>query len=228
MSRTRIKICGITRVEDALCAIAAGADALGFVFVPTSPRYISPLVANAIILQLPPLVSVVGLFMDNSDEDLASALSQVRLDLLQFHGDETTDFCEAWGYRYIKSIPMGDVTGKDEQQDGSSNGRVDPLSYASRYASSAGFLLDSNALGESGGSGKIFDWKRVPEQLSKPIIVAGGLNPHNVKQAVITLKPYGVDVSSGVESAKGIKDHPKMIAFINAVNEGNQVNASNS
>ncbi len=227
MSRTRIKICGITRVEDALCAIAAGADALGFVFVPTSPRYISPLAANAIILQLPPLVTVVGLFMDNSGEDLVSALSQVRLDLLQFHGDEAADFCAAWDHRYIKSIPMGDSTREKEPQD-VGDGRVDPLSYAARYVSSAGFLLDSNALGESGGSGKIFDWKRVPQQLNKPIIVAGGLNPHNVKQAVIALKPYGVDVSSGVESAKGIKDQHKMIAFINAVNEGNQVNASNS
>lgn len=224
MSRTRVKICGIARLEDAQCAIKAGADALGFVFVKESPRYISPETASSIILQLPPLVTIVGLFMDNDAEDVESILSQVRLDLLQFHGDETPAFCERWACRYIKSIPMGDSVSNVSDL----GTKLDPLSYSSRYTSSIGFLLDSNALGESGGSGKIFDWKRVPKNLNKAIIVAGGLAPENVKQAVTEIKPYGVDVSSGVESLKGIKDHQKIIAFINAVNEGNQANAINS
>jgi len=215
--RTRTKICGITRLADALCAIDAGVDALGFVFVKKSPRYISPNAARSIISQLPPLVTMVGLFMDNHREEVASVLSDSKLDLLQFHGEEPVEFCESWGSRYIKSVPMG-----------GGNLDTDPLTYASRYPSSIGFLLDSNALGESGGSGKLFDWSRIPGQLLKPIVVAGGLDPDNVMEAVTTLKPYAVDVSSGVESEKGIKDHKKMIAFINAVNEGNRANEINS
>ncbi len=220
MLRTRIKICGITRLEDALCAINAGVDALGFVFVRKSPRYITPDAANFIISQLPPLVTMVGLFMDNPTDDVAAVVSQVNLDLLQFHGAESVAFCEQWQCRYIKALPMG--------QDGDTGTVIDPLSYASRYPSSIGFLLDSNALGEAGGSGKTFDWKSVPAQLSKPIVVAGGLNPHNIFAAVTRIKPYAVDVSSGVESEKGIKDHQKMIAFIKAVKKGNEANAINS
>ncbi|RFA30893.1 N-(5'-phosphoribosyl)anthranilate isomerase [Alkalilimnicola ehrlichii] len=202
--RTRIKICGITRPEDALSAIEFGADALGFVFWKPSSRSIEPAQAVEIVAALPPLASIVGLFVDATAADVERVLKQVPLDLLQFHGDEPPELCSAFARRYIKALPMG--------------GGVDPLAYARRYADATAFLLDSHALGGSGGTGQAFDWRQAPKALGRPMIVAGGLNAGNVRQAIEQCKPYAVDVSSGVEAAKGIKDPARMAEFINEVN----------
>lgn len=204
---TRVKICGITRDEDAQAAVELGADALGFVFVASSPRLVSAEQAALLIEHLPPFVLSVGLFMDNDAAFVQQILDSVPLMLLQFHGDESPAFCASFGRPYIKAVPMG--------------GGIDPVDYAGRYTGASGFLLDSHGLGQSGGSGETFDWSKVPH-LDKPIIVAGGLTPDNIKQAVVTLKPYAVDVSSGVEAAKGIKDRHKMAAFIQGVREGDR------
>lgn len=201
--RTRVKICGITSPEDGRAAVDAGADAIGLVFCASSPRNLALAQAAAIISALPPLVSVVALFQDAQPEQVATVLSSLPVDLLQFHGQEPPEFCGAFERRYIKALPMG--------------GGVEPVAYARRYPDAAAFLLDSHALGGSGGTGSPFDWRRVPGGLDKPLIVAGGLNAGNVAEAVRVCRPYAVDVSSGVEAAKGIKDRAKMAAFINEV-----------
>ena len=201
--RTRVKICGITRPEDGRAAIELGADALGLVFCERSPRNVELPQAAEIIDALPPLVTVVALFMNAEAAEVERVLAALPIDLLQFHGDEAPDYCAAFGRRYIKALPMG--------------GDAEPLAYAARYPHTAGFLLDSHSPGGSGGSGTAFDWQRTPERLAKPLIVAGGLHPGNVAQAIVQARPYAVDVSSGVEAGKGIKDPAKMAAFINEV-----------
>ena len=204
--RTRIKICGITTLDDALKAVELGVDALGFVFVKSSPRFITAANAKAIIRQLPPFMQTVGLFMNQNAEEVATITRETALNLLQFHGDETVSFCEQFDMPYIKAIPMG--------------GGVNPVEYAAQYSGSVGFLLDSHAKGASGGSGDKFDWGSIPDGFTKPLILAGGLTVENVESAVRQVNPYAVDVSSGVEASKGVKDAEKMTKFVLGVNLG--------
>ncbi|MFI8479346.1 phosphoribosylanthranilate isomerase [Pseudomonas sp. NPDC078700] len=203
MSVVRSKICGITRLEDARVAIAAGADAIGFVFYPKSPRAVTIEQARAIIAELPPLVTTVGLFVDMPREQLQQLLKQVPLDLLQFHGDETPEQCEGFGRPYIKALRVkpGD----------------DVAELIAPYASASGILLDTFVAGVPGGTGEAFDWTLVPQGLEMPIILAGGLTPDNVMAAISQVKPYAVDVSGGVEASKGLKDSSKVQAFVKAV-----------
>jgi phosphoribosylanthranilate isomerase len=203
MTRTRIKICGITRLEDALSAIALGADALGFVFYPPSPRYVSPVQAAAIVAQLPPFVTTVGLFVDASAQEIAAILAQVPLSLLQFHGDESAEACLAYKMPFIKAVRV---------QAG-----LDLVQYALRYSAAQGLLLDAFVAGVPGGTGQAFDWRLIPSDLSLPVILAGGLIPDNVAEAVQKVQPYAVDVSGGVEASKGVKDYAKMQTFIQEV-----------
>ncbi len=205
MTRTRVKICGITRSDDALAAAEAGADAVGFVFHRASRRWLEPEAAAHIIAVLPPFVTTVGLFLNAEAAAVRATLVQAPLDLLQFHGTETPDYCETFGRPYIKAVPMA--------EDG------DVVAYARRFATAQALLLDSHQGGDSGGRGERFDWNRVPAERSKPLVVAGGLSPANVAAAIRSLRPYGVDVSSGVESAPGIKDAALIQAFIRNVTD---------
>lgn len=202
MSAVRSKICGITRVEDALAAAAAGADAIGLVFYAKSPRAVSVVQAQQIIAALPPFVTTVGLFVDMPRAELQQILTQVPLDLLQFHGDEPVEQCEGYGRPYIKALRVkaGD----------------DIAAQMARYPSASGVLLDTFVEGVPGGTGLAFDWSLVPAELPKPVILAGGLTPDNVAAAIAQVRPYAVDISGGVESAKGVKDADKVRAFIRA------------
>ena len=201
--RTRVKICGITRPQDAVLAAKLGADAIGLVFYEKSPRTVKIDQAQAILQELPAFVTVVGLFVNADPTLVHGILAQVPLDILQFHGDESPDDCIRFGKPYIKALRM--------------RKNVDVQAFAQRYAHAKAILLDSHVRGFKGGTGVVFDWQQVPKQISKPIIVAGGLTPENVNQAITTLHPYAVDVSGGVESAKGIKDADKMAAFMRGV-----------
>jgi phosphoribosylanthranilate isomerase len=201
--RTRVKICGITRVEDALAAAAAGADAIGLVFAEASPRLVSVEQARAIIDALPPFITVVGLFVDAPAARIREVLGQLPLDLLQFHGRETPEDCRQFGRPYIKAVHMAPG--------------AELAAEARRYAQAAGLLLDAYDPKLAGGTGEAFDWTRVPGDIGKPVILAGGLTPENVARAVQIARPYAVDVSSGVEQSKGIKDAAKIAAFIRNV-----------
>jgi phosphoribosylanthranilate isomerase len=201
--RTRVKICGLTRVEDGLAAARAGADAIGLVFEPKSPRAVDLERARAIARALPPFVSVVALFVDAEPARVREVLGALRPDLLQFHGSETPEYCRQFAHPYIKAIPMRE--GVDLHESGRA------------YGEAAGLLLDAYVAGTAGGTGRAFDWTRVPRDLGKPVILAGGLDPDNVGEALRLARPYAVDVSSGVEAAKGIKDANRMAAFIEAV-----------
>jgi phosphoribosylanthranilate isomerase len=201
--RTRIKICGITRIEDARQAAVFGADAIGLVFYAASARAVSIENASRIAAAVPPFVACVGVFLDAEAAFIKSVLASVRIDMLQFHGEEPPELCESFGRPFIKAIAMGADANVAE--------------YAARYAGAMGFLLDSHRPGEAGGLGKALDWARVPAQQVRPLILAGGLDVDNVARAVRATRPYGVDVSSGVESAKGIKDAGRMRAFIQEV-----------
>ncbi|MCU1729683.1 phosphoribosylanthranilate isomerase [Pseudomonas sp. 7P_10.2_Bac1] len=207
MPAVRSKICGITRIDDALAAVAAGADAIGFVFYAKSPRAVTAAQARAIIAALPPFVTTVGLFVNASSCELNETLEAVPLDLLQFHGDETADQCEGYHRPYIKALRVkaGD----------------DIAAACDAYASASGILLDTYVEGVPGGTGQAFDWSLIPQGLSKPIILAGGLSVENVAQAIAQVQPYAVDVSGGVEKGKGIKDHDKIRAFMQAVRATN-------
>lgn len=207
-SRVRVKICGITRLEDAQAAMAAGADALGFVFYPPSPRFITPEAAASLIRQLPPFVSCVGLVVNPSANDVQQLLQTVPLDLLQFHGEEADAFCEQFGKPWIKALAM--KPGEDM------------LALASRYPHARALLLDAWHPDLKGGTGQTFDWSRIPS-LPKPFILAGGLNPANVAEAIATTRPFAVDVSGGVEQSKGIKSASLIHSFIAAVNAGDPV-----
>ncbi len=202
---TRIKICGITRRDDALQAAAAGAHAIGLMFYRKSPRHLSVDQALSIRHAVPPFVAAVAVFLDAPAEEVRTVVEQIRPDLLQFHGREPEAFCVAFGLPYLKTVPM---TG------------VEPVAYAAQYPTAAGFLLDSHAAGEAGGSGQPFDWSRVPAGLRAPLVLAGGLKPDNVTEAVRRVRPYAVDVSSGVESSPGIKDAGLMQAFVKGVQRG--------
>lgn len=203
MSGVRSKICGITRMEDALAAVEAGADAIGFVFYAKSPRAVTVQQARAIIAGLPPFVTTVGLFVNASACELNETLDAVPLDLLQFHGDETPDECAGYHRPYIKALRVraGD----------------DIAASCAAYAGASGILLDAYVEGIPGGTGEAFDWSLIPQGLSKPIILAGGLCAENVAQAIAQVRPYAVDVSGGVEQGKGIKDSAKIRAFMQAV-----------
>ena len=205
MSYVRSKICGITRIEDALVAAEAGADAIGFVFYAKSPRAVDVRQARAIITELPPFVTTVGLFVNASRCELNEILEVVPLDLLQFHGDETPQDCEGYHRPWIKALRVrpGD----------------DLEAACKQYAGARGILLDTYVAGVPGGTGEAFDWSLVPAHLSKPIILAGGLSADNVGQAIAQVRPYAVDVSGGVEQAKGIKDAAKIEAFMRAVKQ---------
>ena len=196
----RVKICGITRLEDALFAAHAGADALGFVFYDNSPRRIDVTQAAAICRALPPFVARVGLFVNASDEYVHHVLQHVPLDLLQFHGDESPAYCTQFGKLYLKAVRVTAAT--------------DLLECAADFAEASALLLDAYVPGIPGGTGETFDWKLVPAQCPKPLILSGGLTPDNVRAAIQATRPWAVDVSSGVESAKGIKDMHKVAQFI--------------
>jgi len=204
--RTRAKICGITRVEDALAAVAGGADAIGLVFYAKSPRHVSVERAAEIVASLPPFVDAVGLFVDADSAEVRSVLQSVRLDLLQFHGNETPAYCQAFDFPYIKAA------------------RVRPglnlLQYAADFASARALLLDAYQEGVAGGTGQTFDWDLIPANLPKPVILAGGLDAGNVAEAIKRVRPYAVDVSGGVEREKGIKDAAKIAAFMRGVSDG--------
>lgn len=203
--RTRTKICGITRAEDGLWAAQLGVDAIGLVFYPASPRYVTKELAQEIVHQLPPFVTTVGLFVDASRDEVEQVLDVVPLDLLQFHGAERPDYCGSFGRNYIKAVRMGP--------------QIDLHDYAARYFTAAGLLLDAYSPLAPGGTGEQFDWRRIPTDIDTPIILAGGLSSANISQALQQSRPYGVDVSSGVEVAKGIKDQGKMSEFIQRVGE---------
>ncbi len=211
--RTRIKICGLTRIEDLQAAVAAGADAVGFVFYAPSPRYVAPETAATLLAALPPFVSSVGLFVNASTEEIAAALAIAPVSLLQFHGDETVEQCvqaaKAVNRPFIRAIRV--KPGLLAQ---------DLLEYEFAYRASgslfAGLLLDAFVDGYGGG-GKVFDWSLIPEELAPRVVLSGGLSEQNVTEAVVGLRPYAVDVSSGVEAAKGIKDAARIAAFIAGV-----------
>ena len=201
--RTRVKICGITRLQDAMSAVDNGADAIGLVFYKDSPRAISIENARAIVQKLPPFVTVVGLFVDPSPKDVAAVLHRVSLDLLQFHGNELPSECAAYSKPYIKAIKVKEGDDIAEQ--------------VSKYTSARGVLLDTFDPGLPGGTGRVFDWTKIPKKLDKPLILAGGLTAENIWQAISKVRPFAVDVSGGVEAAKGIKDPEKIAAFMRGV-----------
>ncbi len=202
---TRVKICGITRPEDALVAAKAGADAIGLVFYDKSPRALDIAQAWAIVDVLPPFVTTVGLFVNADADTVEDILVEVPLDLLQFHGDEPPDFCERFGHPYIKAIRMRPGT--------------DLQALARRYGGAQGLLLDTYRPGVPGGTGEAFDWSLAEQPCDKPIVLAGGLTPENVAQAIERVRPWAVDVSGGVEKAKGVKDSGKISAFLQAVKQ---------
>jgi len=196
--KTRVKICGITRIEDAQAVCDYGADAIGLVFYEKSPRNVNIQQAQEICASLPPFVTSVGLFLDASTEFVDSVLASVPVDLLQFHGSEHPEYCASFNRPYIKAVGMKDM------QDG------DFARYADQYTDAKGFLIDSHGAGEAGGTGETFDWSNIPQGYDKPIILAGGLNPENVAVALQQVSVYAIDLSSGVESQPGIKDKQKI------------------
>ncbi len=206
--RTRVKICGITRCEDAQLVVDAGVDALGLVFYEKSPRFVSVEFAEEISQIIPAFVSRVALFKDAEQQMIESVLEQVEIDLIQFHGSETADYCEQFNRPYIKALGM-----KGTEHDVSFL-----LANAEKYQSAKALLLDGHAPGEAGGTGESFDWASIAA-VDKPIVLAGGLTPDNVKQAIDLVHPFAVDVSSGVESSPGIKDKDKVAAFMQQVIE---------
>ena len=209
---TRVKICGITRLEDALTAARLGAHAIGLMFWPQSARAITPTAAREIVAALPPFVSAVGVFVNPERELVRQAISTAGLNMLQFHGDEvheTPEFCGQFSLPYIKAVRV--------------RKGLDLLQYAIQYAGAGGLLLDSYVEGAPGGTGQVFDWNLIPRNLPLPLILSGGLNPGNVTAAIKQAQPWAVDVSSGVESAKGIKDAAKIAAFMQGVRSSESI-----
>jgi phosphoribosylanthranilate isomerase len=206
-ARTRIKICGLTREADLDAAVEAGADAVGFVFYERSPRHVSVARARELAGRLPPFVTPVGLFVNASPELIASAVDALPGLLLQFHGDETPEECRAAGRPFLRAARMADG--------------FDLLDFAARYPDAQGLLLDAHVEGY-GGSGKVFDWSLIPRNVSRPVVLSGGLHAGNVAEGVTQVRPSAVDVSSGVESAKGIKDAQAIRRFCEAVREADR------
>ncbi len=205
MSRTRIKFCGLRRAEDVQAAIALGVDAVGFVLTRRSRRCVEPAQARELRSLLPPFVSAVALFMDDDLAWVADACALVQPDFVQFHGEESAAFAARCARPYLKAVPMASVS--------------DVAAYVAQHPQARGFLLDSHAVGEAGGSGGAFDWTRVPHSLARPLLLAGGLDAGNVGAAIALARPFAVDVSSGIESAPGIKDAARMQAFVAAVRQ---------
>ena len=201
--RTRVKICGITRPGDGVAAAQFGADAIGLVFYRASPRSVNVSEAREVVRALPPFVTSVGLFVNAAEQEVRDVLAEVPLDLLQFHGKKPAAYCRLFGKPYVKAVTV--QPGRDVQ------------AYLGNYKDAAGFLLDTYHPAVAGGSGQVFDWSLVPDGLGRQVILAGGLNAGNIAQAIRRVRPYAVDVSSGVESAKGIKDSGKMSEFFAGV-----------
>jgi len=201
--RIRIKICGMTRSQDVATAAHLGVDAIGLVFCSDSSRYVSLEQARRLAGAAPAFLTVTGLFLNAAEHEVQQVLDNVRIDLLQFHGEETPEFCRSFARPYIKAVPMGD--------------RVDLASYVHQYDDASALLLDSHAAGHKGGTGVSFPWLRVPRLNGPALVLAGGLRADNVADAIRLVNPYGVDVSSGVESAPGIKDANKMSEFVREV-----------
>jgi phosphoribosylanthranilate isomerase len=208
MTRTRIKFCGMTRLQDVQAAVDLGVDAIGFVFVPGTPRAIDPIQAARLVRAVPPFIATVGLFLDADRAWIEAVLAAVPLDLIQFHGSESPEACASHGRPWIKALAMG--------------GPLDLKLEISRYAGARGVLLDAHRAGERGGRGAAFDWSRIPPDIARRIVLAGGLGPHNVAAAVRSVRPWAVDVSSGIESAPGIKDRARMEAFVREVERGSR------
>jgi phosphoribosylanthranilate isomerase len=204
--RVRTKICGITREEDALAAVSCGADAIGLILYADSKRQITPEQAAAITAHLPPFVGVVGLFANADPSEVRRTMQLVNLSLLQFHGDETPEYCRSFNFPYVKAVNV--------------KPGLNLLQYAKRYFDAKALLLDTYQEGVTGGTGKTFDWNLIPPNFPKPIILAGGLNAENVRAAIKQVRPFALDVSSGVESGKkGIKDPQKIAKFLKAVSK---------
>ncbi|NOQ94892.1 MAG: phosphoribosylanthranilate isomerase [Methylophaga sp.] len=203
--RTRVKICGITRRQDAEFAVEMGADALGLVFYAPSPRAVTVAQAQEIVAGLPPFISIVALFVDANVEDVQACLAALPIGVLQFHGDESPEYCEQFGHPYMKALRM---------REG-----IDLKSEVSRYSSASAILVDSYQPGVPGGTGQVFDWSLLTE-INMPLVLAGGLKASNVAKAIEQVKPYAVDVSGGVEQAKGIKEKMKISDFMQEVANG--------
>ena len=208
--RTRIKICGITRADDAALAATLGVDAIGLVFYEPSPRFITIEQAQNVAAAATPFVTRVGLFMDAAVKQVEQVIAAVSMDLLQFHGSESVEYCESFDKPYIKSVPM--------------LGSIDLPTFIAKYPSASGFLLDAVQNGDAGGQGQTFPWSAFPaaNATSQSLILAGGLQPENVAAAIVATSCYAVDVSSGVESEKGIKSAEKMQQFVNEVQSVNE------
>jgi len=203
--RTRVKICGITRRQDAEFSVEMGADALGLVFYPPSPRAVTVAQAQEIITCLPPFISLVALFVDAEPEEVKACLAALPIGILQFHGDESAEYCEQFNHPYMKALRM---------REG-----MDLKAEVGRYASASAILVDSYQPGVPGGTGQVFDWSLITD-INMPLVLAGGLDAHNVAQAIEQVQPYAVDVSGGVEQAKGIKDNMKISDFMQEVVNG--------
>ena len=202
-SRTRIKICGIRDPEMARHASQCGTDAIGLNFYQPSPRYVAPEQAAKVAQALPPYVMAVGLFVNSPADEIRDVLARVQLQMLQFQGDESVEFCESFGMPYVRAVRMEEGT--------------DLIEYAGRFARARALLLDAHVPGLAGGTGRTFDWKAIPKALPIPVILSGGLTVENVGRAVREVKPWAVDVSSGVEAERGVKDPRKIEEFIRSV-----------
>jgi phosphoribosylanthranilate isomerase len=202
---TRVKICGITRVDDARAAAHAGADAIGLVFFEKSPRHVSIPQARAVLADLPPFVTSVALFVNPAIGEVEAVLQALPVDLLQFHGDESPEFCRSFARPYLKAVRV--------------RPGVDLVKYAASYPDARGLLLDAYVEGKAGGTGEAFDWALIPSELPVPVVLSGGLNAANVAEGIRRVRPWAVDVSSGVEAEKGIKDAAKIAAFMQGVRD---------
>ncbi|MBP3985789.1 phosphoribosylanthranilate isomerase [Pseudoxanthomonas helianthi] len=203
MSHTRIKFCGMTRAEDVRLAVELGVDFIGLILAERSPRRLLPGQARALRALVPEEIGVVALVMDNPRGEVADIVAGLHPDYLQFHGGEDDAFCAGFGLPFFKAIAMGDGG--------------DPLEAMANFPSAHGFVLDGHGAGEQGGSGRSFDWTRLPKDSGRPVLLAGGLSPDNVALAIRTAHPWGVDVSSGIEATPGVKDAAKMRRFADAV-----------
>ncbi|MET3131672.1 phosphoribosylanthranilate isomerase [Oxalobacteraceae bacterium GrIS 1.11] len=219
MQRTRIKICGLTRADDVAAVVAAGADALGFVFYPKSPRHVTPQQAAALIATLPPFVNAVGLFVNASVDELLATLQAAPLSMLQFHGDETAEHSATLAAAAKRPFMQVFRVKVDTTA-------ADLLEYEQRYRAAStlfsGLLLDAH-VDAYGGAGKVFDWSLIPKELAPRVVLSGGLSVQNATEAVLRVRPYAVDVSSGVEASKGIKDVHRIRAFVRAVRDADAI-----
>ena len=205
MGRVRIKFCGITNLQDAIESERLGVDALGFVFYKPSPRYIDPLVAAQIIKKLSPFVSTVGLFVNATQQEVSEISELTKIDVVQYHGDESPDYCESSSKPWIKALRVG--------------GGEDLVKEVCRFRNAKAILFDSYDGERYGGTGALFDWSLLPKKVACPTILAGGLNAKNVVEAIRRVEPFCLDVSGGIEASKGIKDRVKMEDFVEEVNK---------